>query len=80
MEFKQTQSGAKQDPEEAPSMEQVDQDLSEESIKQDNENADAKQKSIDRISRDVVEKLAEALKEDWEKLAAKLGYTNDEVM
>ena len=78
--MQRTQSEMKPGTEEAPLVEQVDQDFSEESIKKDaSENADEAEKS-NRICQDLVEKLSEILKNDWEKLASKLGYTNDEVI
>lgn len=55
----------------------MDQD-SNEGIKQEPEVSDTKPK-VARISREVVEKLAEVLKNDWQKLATRLGYTEDEV-
>ncbi|XP_011494195.1 PREDICTED: THO complex subunit 1 [Ceratosolen solmsi marchali] len=71
----QTQMDMKQEAGETPPPEQIDQDFSEETLKQDSETIESKPK----ISRELVEKLAEVLKKNWEKLAVKLGYTDDEI-
>ena len=44
------------------------------------ENTEVKEAKVPGISRDVVEKLAEVIKDNWEKLAVKLGYITDEVL
>lgn len=44
-----------------------------------NDNTKAKAKSEPKISREIIDKVADAIKENWEKLGEKLGYTKDEV-
>lgn len=68
----------KQEVDGTPPSEQMDQDSNEGAVKQEPETGDSKPK-VARVSRELVEKLAEVLKNDWEKLAARLGYTSDEV-
>ncbi|XP_014227783.1 THO complex subunit 1 [Trichogramma pretiosum] len=76
---KPVQVEVKQDSEGTPQQEQVEQEYSEETIKQETETSTVKPKIISRISHKLVEKLAENLKNHWDKLATKLGYTNDEI-
>lgn len=79
MQLQQTQVDAKQEAGETPPPEQLDEDLNEETEKSEVETTESKSKTINRVNRELVEKLAEVLKNDWEKLAAKLGYTDEEV-
>ncbi|XP_008213702.1 THO complex subunit 1 isoform X4 [Nasonia vitripennis] len=74
------QTDIKQEAGETPPSEQIEQDFNEETLKQETEAIESKPKVINRISRELVEKLAEVMKDDWETLAAKLGYTNDEIV
>ncbi|OXU30033.1 hypothetical protein TSAR_017029 [Trichomalopsis sarcophagae] len=76
----QVQTDIKQEAGETPPSEQIEQDFNEETLKQETEAIESKPKVINRISRELVEKLAEVMKDDWETLAAKLGYTNDEIV
>lgn len=53
-----------------------------ESEQTDNENVETKgrESKLNKVTSEMVAKLSEVLKGDWKKLAAKLGYTNDEVV
>lgn len=44
------------------------------------ENSDSKSRKLKPVNAEMITKLSEVLKGDWEKLAAKLGYTSDEVI
>lgn len=45
----------------------------------ESENADNKTGKLNPVSGEMIAKLSEVLKGDWEKLATKLGYAQDEV-
>lgn len=83
--FKQAHSDAKIDAEETPPpAESNDQEFNEDVLKQETEqveaeNVDVKPRKLNHVNPEMVARLSEALKQDWPKLAAKLGYTNDEV-
>lgn len=73
--------------EDTPLPDSNDQEYSEDVLKQeseqtDNENVETKEREIklNKVTPEMVAKLSEVLKGDWKKLAAKLGYTNDEVV
>jgi len=53
--------------------------LKQESEQVDSESADGKARKLNKVTPEMVAKLSESLKNDWKKLATKLGYTNDEV-
>ncbi|XP_058804259.1 THO complex subunit 1 isoform X3 [Phymastichus coffea] len=74
----QTQVDSKQETGDTPPSERIEQDFNEETLKQDADTTEAKSKIANRISHELVDKLAEVLKNDWQKLATKLGYRNDE--
>ncbi|XP_058804258.1 THO complex subunit 1 isoform X2 [Phymastichus coffea] len=75
----QTQVDSKQETGDTPPSERIEQDFNEETLKQDADTTEAKSKIANRISHELVDKLAEVLKNDWQKLATKLGYRNDEI-
>ncbi|KAJ8679200.1 hypothetical protein QAD02_014987 [Eretmocerus hayati] len=75
-----TQTDSKTESGDTPPSEQSDRDLSEENTKPEADSEETKPKRISRISRELVEKLADALKDDWEKLAIRLGYTAEEIV
>lgn len=54
--------------------------LKQEAEQVDAENTESKVGKLNHVNPDMVARLSEALKEDWQKLASKLGYTNDEVI
>lgn len=73
--------------EDTPPPDSNDQEYSEDVLKQeseqtDNENIETKgrESKLNKVTPEMVAKLSEMLKGDWKKLAAKLGYTNDEVV
>lgn len=73
--------------EDTPPPDSNDQEYSEDVLKQeseqtDNENVETKgrESKLNKVTPEMVAKLSEMLKGDWKKLAAKLGYTNDEVV
>lgn len=74
----------KLDTEETPPSESTDQEFNEDVLKQESEqveaeSADMKARKLNKVTPEMVTRLSESLKNDWKKLAAKLGYTNDEV-
>ncbi|XP_011315035.1 THO complex subunit 1 [Fopius arisanus] len=80
----QAQSDVKQETEETTPPESNDQEFNEDVLKQesetvDTENTDNKVRKLNPVSVEMIEKLSEVLKEDWEKLAAKLGYNSGEI-
>ncbi|XP_014216979.1 THO complex subunit 1 [Copidosoma floridanum] len=77
-----TQADVKQQSGETPPQEQTEQENNGVSLKQEPEaeTEESKSKRVNRISRELVEKLAETIKGDWKKLAAELGYTSDEIV
>lgn len=82
--LQQTQSDVKLESEETPSSESNEQEFNEDVLKQeseqvDSESADGKVRKLNKVTPEMVAKLSESLKNDWKKLATKLGYTNDEV-
>nr|XP_012226653.1 PREDICTED: THO complex subunit 1 isoform X2 [Linepithema humile] len=79
-----TQSDAKLESEETPSSESNEQEFNEDVLKQeseqvDSESADGKARKLNKVTSEMVAKISESLKNDWKKLATKLGYTNDEI-
>ncbi|XP_044003387.1 THO complex subunit 1 isoform X2 [Aphidius gifuensis] len=61
-----------------------EQDFNEDVLKQDAEQVDvdtidSKIRKINPVSTDIIDKLSEVLKDDWQKLASKLGYARDEI-
>lgn len=74
----------KLDTEETPPPEANDQEFNEdvlqkESEQVESENTDTKGRKLTKITPEMVAKLSDVLKNDWKKLATKLGYTNEEV-
>ncbi|XP_047360741.1 THO complex subunit 1 isoform X1 [Vespa velutina] len=83
----QAQSDVKVEAEDTPPPDSNDQEYSEDVLKQeseqtDNENVETKgrESKLNKVTPEMVAKLSEVLKGDWKKLAAKLGYTNDEIV
>ena len=73
------------DSEETPPPESNDPEFGEDVLKQeadqvDVENVEVKVGKLNHVNPEMVSKLSEALKDDWEKLAQKLGYTSSEVI
>lgn len=82
--LKQTQSDIKLETEETPPPEVNDQEFNEDVLKQESEqveveNTDTKGRKLTKVTPEMVAKLSEILKNDWKKLATKLGYTSEEV-
>ncbi|CAD1478339.1 unnamed protein product, partial [Heterotrigona itama] len=80
----QTQSDIKLEMEETPPPEVNDQEFNEDVLKQESEqveveNTDTKRRKLTNVTPEMVAKLSEILKNDWKKLATKLGYTNEEI-
>ncbi|CAK9799633.1 THO complex subunit 1 [Anthophora quadrimaculata] len=80
----QTQSDAKLETEETPPPEANDQEFNEDVLKPESEqvesaNADTKGRKLTKVTSEMVAKLSEILKNDWKKLATKLGYTSEEI-
>lgn len=74
----------KQETEETTPPESHDHEFNEDVLKQESEtveadNGDNKARKFNPVSMEMIEKLSEVLKEDWEKLATKLGYDSGEV-
>lgn len=72
------------EPEETPPSESNDQEFNEDVLKQeseqvDSESTDLKTGKLNKVTPEMVAKISESLKNDWKKLATKLGYTNEEV-
>ncbi|XP_012271663.1 THO complex subunit 1 [Orussus abietinus] len=81
----QTQSDMQKDSEETLPPDVNDQEYNEDMLKQeteqtDTESSETKNTKFNKVNSEMVAKLSEALKDDWKKLAAKLGYTNDEII
>ncbi|XP_031828862.1 THO complex 1-like protein Hpr1 isoform X2 [Nomia melanderi] len=81
----QTQSDMKLETEETPPPEANDQEFNEdvlqkESEQVESENTDTKGRKLTKITPEMVAKLSDVLKNDWKKLATKLGYTNEEII
>ncbi|XP_076762177.1 THO complex 1-like protein Hpr1 isoform X2 [Xylocopa sonorina] len=79
-----TQMDIKLETEETPPPEANDQEYNEDVLKQESEqveaeNTDAKGRKLTKVTPEMVAKLSEILKNDWKKLATKLGYTSDEI-
>ncbi|XP_017881073.1 THO complex subunit 1 isoform X2 [Ceratina calcarata] len=81
----QTQMDIKLEAEETPPPESNDQEFNEDVLKQESEQVESententKERKLTKITPEMVAKLAEVLKNDWKKLATKLGYTSDEI-
>ncbi|KZC13790.1 THO complex subunit 1 [Dufourea novaeangliae] len=80
----QTQSDNKLETEETPPSEANDQEFNEDVLKQESEqvepeNTDTKARKLTKITSEMVAKLSDVLKNDWKKLATKLGYTSEEI-
>ncbi|XP_063981121.1 THO complex subunit 1 [Diachasmimorpha longicaudata] len=80
----QAQYDIKQENEETTPPESNDQEFNEDILKQESEtveaeNSDNKARKLNPVSMEMIEKLSEVLKEDWEKLATKLGYNSREI-
>ncbi|XP_034934263.1 THO complex subunit 1 [Chelonus insularis] len=78
------QSDAKADVEETTPPDSSEQEFNEDVLKQDSEvveseNSDHKAGKTNPITEGMIIKLSEVLKNDWEKLAIKLGYKQDEI-
>lgn len=81
----QTQSDIKLEAEETPPPDSNDQEFNEDVLKQESEQVESestentKERKLTKITPEMVAKLAEVLKNDWKKLATKLGYTSEEI-
>ncbi|XP_076291727.1 THO complex 1-like protein Hpr1 isoform X2 [Lasioglossum baleicum] len=80
----QTQSDIKLDTEETPPTDSNDQEFNEDVLQKESEqvepeNPDTKGRNLIKITPEMVAKLSDVLKNDWKKLATKLGYTNEEI-
>ncbi|KOC62348.1 THO complex subunit 1 [Habropoda laboriosa] len=80
----QTQSDIKLETEETPPPEANDQEFNEDVLKPEteqveSENTDPKGRKLTKVTPEMVAKLSEILKNDWKKLATKLGYTSEEI-
>ncbi|CAK9814299.1 THO complex subunit 1 [Anthophora plagiata] len=80
----QTQSDTKLETEETPPPEANDQEFNEDVLKPESEqvesaNADTKGRKLTKVTSEMVAKFSEILKNDWKKLATKLGYTSEEI-
>lgn len=83
----QAQSDVKMEAEDTPPPDSNDQEYNEDVLKQESEQADnenvetkVRESKLNKVTPEMVAKLSEVLKGDWKKLAAKLGYTNDEIV
>ncbi|XP_078046919.1 THO complex 1-like protein Hpr1 isoform X2 [Augochlora pura] len=79
----QTQSDMKLETEETPPPDANDQEFNEDVLQKESEqvepeNSDTKGRKLTKITPEMVAKLSDVLKNDWKKLATKLGYTNEE--
>lgn len=81
----QAQSDMKLETDETPPPESNDQEFNEDVLKPESEQGDSenttdtKGRKLVKVTPEMVAKLSEILKNDWKKLAPKLGYTNDEI-
>ncbi|XP_066583028.1 THO complex subunit 1 isoform X2 [Prorops nasuta] len=82
----QAQSDLKLESDETPPPnDSNDQEFNDDVLKQETDQVESestielKTRKINKVSMDMVVKLSEVLKNDWKKLAPKLGYTIDEV-
>ncbi|KAK0161819.1 hypothetical protein PV327_008231 [Microctonus hyperodae] len=80
----QLQTDVKTDADETPPTDSNEQEFNDDVLKQDSdqvesENIDNKTSKLNPVSREMIAKLSEVLKGDWEKLATKLGYRQDEI-
>jgi len=66
-----------------PSADPTDQDFNVDGLKEaeqvETENVDVKVRKLNHVNPEMVARLSEALKQDWPKLATKLGYTAEEI-
>lgn len=74
----------KTETDETPPPESNEQEFNEDVLKQESEqveceNSEIKTRKLNFVSVEMIVKLSEVLKNDWEKLATKLGYAADEV-
>ncbi|KAK0089024.1 hypothetical protein PV325_009645 [Microctonus aethiopoides] len=80
----QLQTDVKTDADETPPTDSNEQEFNDDVLKQDSdqvesENVDNKTGKLNPVSGEMIAKLSEVLKGDWEKLATKLGYAQDEI-
>lgn len=69
---------------ETPPPESNEHEFNEDVLKQESEpvdceNSNAKTGKLNFVTVEMIEQLSEVLKNNWEKLASKLGYAADEV-
>ncbi|XP_057318707.1 THO complex subunit 1 [Microplitis mediator] len=74
----------KTETDETPPPESNEQEFNEDVLKQESEqveceNSEVKTRKLNFVNVEMIVKLSEVLKNDWEKLATKLGYAADEI-